>query len=57
MRRVVSVRVVSFVATIVSLIVWAAPGFAQQYPQRPVTLIVPYPAGGPTDQLARVLAP
>jgi tripartite-type tricarboxylate transporter receptor subunit TctC len=50
-------RVVSVVAAIVCLIVWAAPGFAQQYPQRPVTLIVPYPAGGPTDQLARVLAP
>ena len=30
---------------------------AQSYPSRPVTLIVPYPAGGPTDQLARVLAP
>jgi tripartite-type tricarboxylate transporter receptor subunit TctC len=25
---------------------------AQVYPSRPVTLIVPYPAGGPTDQLA-----
>lgn len=30
---------------------------AQSYPSRPVTLIVPYPAGGPTDQLARQLAP
>jgi tripartite-type tricarboxylate transporter receptor subunit TctC len=30
---------------------------AQVYPSRPVTLIVPYPAGGPTDQLARVVAP
>src|SRR5215475_6753109 len=50
-------RVVSVFAAIVTLIVWVAPGFAQQYPQRPVTLFVPYPAGGPTDQLARVLAP
>src|SRR5215510_9348486 len=50
-------RVVSIVAVIVSLIVWGAPSMAQQYPQRPVTLIVPYPAGGPTDQLARMLAP
>src|SRR5499426_752572 len=57
MRRVISVRIVSAIAAILSLIVWAAPGFTQQYPQRPVTLIVPYPAGGPTDQLARVLAP
>src|SRR5262245_66376386 len=30
---------------------------AQVYPSRPITLIVPYPAGGPTDQLARVVAP
>src|SRR5512146_3128870 len=27
--------------------------FAQSYPAKPVTIIVPYPAGGPTDQLAR----
>ena len=30
---------------------------AQTYPSRPVTIIVPYPAGGPTDALARVMAP
>jgi tripartite-type tricarboxylate transporter receptor subunit TctC len=29
---------------------------AQPYPSRTVTIIVPYPAGGPTDQVARVLA-
>lgn len=34
-----------------------APTKAQQYPNRVVTIIVPYPAGGPTDQLARQLAP
>lgn len=28
----------------------------QSYPSRTVTIVVPYPAGGPTDQLARVLA-
>jgi tripartite-type tricarboxylate transporter receptor subunit TctC len=28
---------------------------SQAYPSRPVTLIVPYPAGGPTDSLARLL--
>ena len=30
---------------------------AQDYPTRTVTIIVPYPAGGPTDQLARQIAP
>ena len=50
-------RVVSVAAAVLGLLAWALPGLAQQYPSRVVTLIVPYPAGGPTDQLARVLAP
>ena len=29
---------------------------AQTYPSRPVTMIVPYPPGGPTDTLARIFA-
>jgi tripartite-type tricarboxylate transporter receptor subunit TctC len=33
-----------------------APGSAQQYPGRTVTIVVPYPAGGPTDETARVVA-
>ena len=29
---------------------------AETFPSRPVTLIVPFPAGGPTDTLARILS-
>ncbi len=32
------------------------PAQAQQYPSRAVAIIVPYPAGGPSDESARVLA-
>ena len=32
------------------------PALAQQYPSRAVTVIVPYPAGGPTDETARIVA-
>ena len=46
-----------------SLLAWAAlsllaaadASYAQAYPDRPVRLIVPYPAGGPNDVLARML--
>jgi tripartite-type tricarboxylate transporter receptor subunit TctC len=32
------------------------PALAQTFPSRPLTIIVPYPAGGPTDVLARLVA-
>lgn len=34
----------------------AEPARAQDFPARTVTLVVPYPAGGPVDAVARVLA-
>src|SRR5262249_51326847 len=38
-----------------TLFATAAPTLAQQFPQRPISMIVPFTAGGPTDVLARVL--
>src|SRR5712671_5554097 len=32
------------------------PAQAQDYPSRPVTMIVPFPAGGPTDTISRIMA-
>jgi tripartite-type tricarboxylate transporter receptor subunit TctC len=41
---------------VVGLFAAVAQAAAQQYPSRTVTIIVPYPAGGPTDETARVVA-
>jgi tripartite-type tricarboxylate transporter receptor subunit TctC len=32
------------------------PAFAEVYPARPITIVVPFPAGGPTDTVGRILA-
>jgi tripartite-type tricarboxylate transporter receptor subunit TctC len=41
---------------VLSLIAWGiAVATAQTYPSRPITLIVPFPAGGATTTLARIL--
>jgi tripartite-type tricarboxylate transporter receptor subunit TctC len=50
-------RYVIFVAAIaVGLAVGATRAPAQDYPSRAVTMVVPYPAGGPTDETARIVA-
>jgi tripartite-type tricarboxylate transporter receptor subunit TctC len=45
----------SFVAGAIAAIA-ATPAFAQNFPSRPVRLIVPYPPGGGTDFFARVVS-
>ena len=41
---------------IIVLLCCVAPAAAQQYPVKPVRVIVPFPAGGPADLVARLLA-
>ena len=43
-------------AALAALALPAAPVAAQDYPNRPITLVVPFPAGGGNDALARAVA-
>src|SRR4051794_21532657 len=38
-------------------LILAAPATAQEWPNRPLTMVVPFAAGGPMDSLARILQP
>lgn len=43
-------------ALIASAALLAGPAAAQEWPERPITLIMPWGAGGGTDTVARTLA-
>ena len=41
---------------VAGLVALTGTAFAQNYPTRPVTMVIPFAAGGPTDVLGRVMA-
>ena len=49
MRKMIALALALLAATTLTAL-------AQSYPSRNITIIVPYPAGGPTDTIARILA-
>jgi tripartite-type tricarboxylate transporter receptor subunit TctC len=46
----------SFISSSLTATAFASPAFAQAYPNKPVRMIVPFPAGGATDVQARALS-
>ena len=52
MRKLIT----AFAATLVLLCFALAPALAQNWPQKPIRVIVPFPAGGGTDVVARMVA-
>ena len=51
MKRLISGAVIAAALTVLT-----GPVQAQKFPERPVTMIIPFAAGGPTDVLGRVIA-
>src|SRR5690349_15833551 len=45
-----------FVLALLTILAFATPASAQTFPSRPITIIVPFSAGGPSDVMARILA-
>jgi len=55
-RLVGALAIAAIVTAIVMTVVWAQPAYAQTYPNKPVRLVIAFPAGGSIDTLGRILA-
>ncbi|MBR1088369.1 tripartite tricarboxylate transporter substrate binding protein BugD [Bradyrhizobium manausense] len=44
------------ICALMGCVAWSEATSAQPFPSRPITLVVPFAAGGPTDTLARILS-
>src|SRR5947199_5150756 len=53
MARLLPLVAVALVISLSSV----APAFSQDWPTRPVTMVIPFAAGGPADTVGRILAP
>ncbi len=56
LRTLVENRLIGVIVALVALVAMSPEAFCETWPARPVTVVVPFPPGGNTDLMARLLA-